>query len=393
MPDEDLQAGPPRARRWLLAPASFFHDNEIRHDLAIEIDEGRIEGFHPCDRMPPGLPIWQTELMASSGFLDVQVNGGGGVLFNASPDVDGIRAIVEAHRQGGTFACFPTVITDTDEVLDRAASAAIDGRHIEGFAGIHIEGPHLSPARRGTHRADLIRPWDEKSLARVERLRRAGLPVLLTLAPEQVPAGVIARLTALGAVVSLGHSAASPEVVRRAIAEGARAATHLYNGMDPPGSRTPGLVGTVILSELYASFIADGHHVHPDMLKIAHRARPLPGRMVLVSDAMPTVNGPPAFTLLGERIELREGRLVNAEGSLAGVHATMASSLAFLRANQVMSVRDALECATTAPARMMGLDRLLALRPGDMARLVLLDPHSLELKWLIDGLATKPCQA
>ncbi|MDR3374952.1 MAG: N-acetylglucosamine-6-phosphate deacetylase [Ancalomicrobiaceae bacterium] len=372
------------AGRWLLKPAFTYDGDAIRPELAIEIDAGRIVAVHPAAEAPAGLPIWRSTDLAAPGFFDVQVNGGGGVLFNAEPTADAMRAIAAAHRRCGTANCLITLITDTDDIFERAVDAAIAASGRDGVIGIHIEGPHLSPKRRGTHRADLLRPWQESTFTRVERLRRAGVPVLLTLAPEVVPEGVIARLTALGAVVSLGHSAAPQEIALRAIAEGARAATHLFNGMDPPTSRVPGLVGTVVLSELYAGFVADGHHVHPDMLKIVARARPRPGRMMLISDAMPTVNGPSSFTLQGQMITVRDGKLVNAEGSLAGVHATMASSLVFLRRSEVMSVADALDAAVAAPSRLMGLaDRLGRIAANYPADLNLLDPNTLTLHAVI----------
>ena len=379
---------PPTDEPWLLLPTAGVYDGEtVRSDLALEIRAGRIAAVHAATALPTGLPCWQPAALAVPGFFDIQVNGGGGVLFNSDPTAAGMRAIAAAHRRSGTAHCLVTLITDTAEVMERAADAAIAASGRDGVAGIHIEGPHLSQKRRGTHRADLVRPWSEATFTLVERLRRAGVPVLLTLAPEVVPEGTIARLAALGAVVSLGHSAASANVARRAIAEGARAATHLFNGMEPPTSRVPGLVGTAILSELHTGFIADGHHVHPDMLKIVARARPRPGLMVLISDAMPTVNGPASFRLQGELIEVRDGALVNAAGSLAGVHATMATSVELLAAHATMAGEAILDAAIAAPARLMGLtDRLGKLAPGYAADINLLSPATLALEAvLVDG--------
>jgi N-acetylglucosamine-6-phosphate deacetylase len=369
---------------WVLKPARLYDGQSILTGVAVEIAAGQIVALHPGDSCPKGLPVHATDALVAPGFVDVQVNGGGGVLFNAAPTPEGMRAIAAAHRVSGTTACLVTVITDTSEVIERAADAAIASFGRNGIAGLHIEGPHLSQKRRGTHRADLVRPWNDATFTVVDRVCRAGVPLLYTLAPEVVPAGVITRLTSLGAVVSLGHSAASPETARRAIAEGARAATHLFNGMEPIASREPGLVGTVILSDLYAGFIADGHHVHPDMLAIAARARPLRGRMVLVSDAMPTVNGPPSFDLQGQIIAVKDGKLVNAEGSLAGVHATMASSVELLRRHDVMPIADILDAAIAAPCRMMGLGASLGqIAPGRAADMVLLDPESLALRTVL----------
>ena len=359
---------------WALVPRRIFDGRALHQGLALHLRDGLVAALCPPSDLPPGLPVWHTDTTAVPGYFDVQVNGGGGVLVNTTPTPQGLLAIAAAHCQSGTTSCLPTLITDRPEVMDRVADAVIRVCGTGGVAGIHLEGPHISPARKGTHNPAFIRPLDARTMAAARRLRAAGVPVLLTLAPEMAAPGAIAELTAAGVVVSLGHTAGDAAGVRQAIAEGARAATHLYNAMTHMESREPGVVGAVIDSDLYAGFIADGHHVDDAMLRIAIRARPRAGRMVLVSDAMPTWNGPDHFDLYGERIALRDGRLVNAAGSLAGVHIDMAHSVQRLVQRIGLPLAEALGMATANPAEMMRLDRRIGtLVAGAQADFVLLD--------------------
>jgi N-acetylglucosamine-6-phosphate deacetylase len=268
----------------------------------------------------------------------------------------------------------PTIVTDVHEVMERAADAAIAAHGRNGIRGIHIEGPHISVQRKGAHNPALIRSIDERTFSLVSRLRAARIPVLLTLAPECVPPGTIARLCGLGVVVSIGHTAGDAGTTRAAIVEGAMSATHLYNAMAPMTARAPGVVGAILDSDVYVGFIADGHHLDDQVLRLAIRSRPRSDRMVLVSDAMPTWNGPDWFELYGERISLKDGKLVTRISSLAGVHFDMGSSVQ--RLVRIVGIdRDAaLRMATSVPARMMGLEAEIGtLRPGTRADIVLLD--------------------
>jgi N-acetylglucosamine-6-phosphate deacetylase len=289
----------------------------------------------------------------SPGFLDLQVNGGGDVLLNTTPTPEGMAAIAAAHRPFGTTALMPTLITDAAEVLDRAADAALAAHGQSGILGLHIEGPHLAMTRRGTHAAHHLRPLDDRTLAVVHRLRAGGVAVLITLAPEAVSLGQIARLVAMGAVVSIGHSDATAEQTRAALAEGATCFTHLYNAMSPMLGRAPGVTGTCINSAAYAGIICDGIHVMDEMVALALRARPVEDTTFLVSDAMPTVGGSDHFRLYGDEIRLVNGRLINAEGNLAGAHVTMAESVARLVRLGFDPAR-VLRMATTVPARVIG---------------------------------------
>ena len=342
---------------WLVAD-QIFDGEKIRADLAVRISERHILDVAPKHEAgSDGAAVTVLAGLLSPGFFDIQVNGGGGILFNSDPTAQGLLGIAAAHAVSGTTSILPTLITDTAEVMHRAADAVIAVYGNGGIAGLHLEGPHISIVHKGAHKAEFIRTIDDETFAVVERVRAAGVPLLITLAPECVPRGTIARLVAYGAVVSLGHSAADFETARAAISEGAMAVTHLYNAMPPMKSREPGLIAAALDSGIYCGVIADGHHVDATVLRLAMRARPKGGRMIVVSDAMPTWNGPPAYDLYGETIRLAHGRLVNSSGSLAGVHIDMAQSVKRLVHDVGLTTAEALHMATQAPATLMGLQR------------------------------------
>jgi N-acetylglucosamine-6-phosphate deacetylase len=335
--------------QWII-PDRVFDGATLRDGLALQCKGGRIVDLRRVDAVPRGVPTVQISGTVSPGFIDLQVNGGGGVLLNQNPTVDGMRAIIRAHRQFGTVAMTPTLITDAHDVMAAAADAAIAAKGEPGFVGLHIEGPHISRARRGTHDPQFIRPLDDLTIAVVAKLARAGISIMITVAPEAATSAQISQLAALGAVVSLGHTDATSQQVAAAFAAGATCATHLFNAMSPMLNRSPGAVGAVINSTAYAGIICDGYHVADEMVGIAIRARPVSGRMYLVSDAMPTVGGPDAFELYGNTITLQDGQLVNSEGSLAGAHVTMAQSVQRLAAVLGIEHEVALQMAITVPA-------------------------------------------
>jgi N-acetylglucosamine-6-phosphate deacetylase len=250
---------------------------------------------------------------------------------------------------------------------------------MRGLLGLHIEGPHLSLPRRGTHAAEFIRPLDSTTIGHVRRLRDKGIAVKITLAPEAVQRGQISALVATGAVVSIGHSDATAEAVQAALAEGANCFTHLFNAMSPMLNRAPGVTGAAINSTAYCGFICDGHHVADAMLGLAIRARPVPDRMFLVSDAMSTVGGSDRFMLYGQEVRVVGGRLVNAEGSLAGAHVTMAESVARLVRVLGITPEAALRMAVTVPAMVIGAPGLAQIIGRDADDLLVLGPDMMPL--------------
>ena len=347
-----------------------FDGCKILENAAIRVSAGTIAELR-TENIP--VDAKQSRGLLSPGFVDLQVNGGGGVLLNNRPTKTAMQQIARAHRQFGTVAIMPTIITDHPDVLTQAADAAIDAVDLPGIVGLHIEGPHISTKRRGTHRAEYIRPLDDHTLNIVGSLTQAGVCVMITLAPEVATRTQIEQLVAMGAVVSIGHTDAPSTEIEEAIAAGASCATHLFNAMSPMTGREPGAVGSVINSSLYSGIICDGHHVADDMVALAIRARPKAGRMFLVSDAMSTVGGPDFFDLYGERIELHDGRLINPEGSLAGAHVTIGQSIKRLLDFTDVSLEQALSMAITVPAECIGKPELAELAGRFVDDVVVID--------------------
>lgn len=325
----------------------MFDGTCLRSGVALDLSGGAVR------IVPPASGHRRITGTVSPGLVDLQVNGGGGVLLNTSPTPAGIAAILAAHRRFGTTRLLPTVITDAPEVIEAAADAVGRAWGLAGLLGLHIEGPHISPARRGTHDARFIRPLDDHTMALVERLRRRGIPVMLTVAPEMAQPSQIERLARTGAIVSLGHSDATAAEAGAALAAGARNVTHLFNAMSQMTGREPGLAGAAILSDADMGMICDGIHVSDAMLRLALTVHGT-GRSHIVSDAMPTVGGPDEFQLYGKTIRVSAGRLVNDEGNLAGAHTTMAEGVARLCSAIGLSFEDALRMAITNPARLIG---------------------------------------
>ena len=325
--------------------------------------------------IPSNAKLTEPVALLAPGFVDVQVNGGGGALFNASPTPEGLRTIVAGHRATGTTGMMPTVVSDSRNVAE-AAVAAVRRVRAEGESsvlGIHLEGPHLAPEKRGVHDASKLRPLVEDDLHWLTSL--TDLTVLLTVAPEVVPAEQIARLTEAGVIVSGGHSQASFEVTRQAIDAGLSGFTHLYNAMPPLSAREPGILSAALTDrETWAGIIADGHHVHPANIRLAVAGKS-PDRIMLVSDAMPTVGADsPSFRLYGETITVENGRLVNSEGRLAGSAIGMSDAVAYCYRSVGLDLAECLRMASINPATFLGMETQLGrLAPGYRADLVALD--------------------
>lgn len=332
-----------------IAPDTLFDGQDLVDGQAVRIIDGLITEIANAPDTARRIKGCMTP-----GFVDLQVNGGGGVMLNTTPTRGGMADIAAAHRTFGTVAIMPTVITDQPDVLDQTVDAAIAAKGDDGIVGLHIEGPHISVPRRGTHNANFIRRMDDRTMAAVERLRRHDIAVMITVAPEATTHDQIAALARLGAVVSLGHTDATCEDVEAAIDAGATCATHLFNAMSPMAGRAPGAVGAVINSHVWSGIICDGFHVDDRMVKLALRARPADDLMFLVSDSMATVGGPKQFDLYGENVRLEAGRLINAEGNLAGAHVTQAEGVARLVHEIGISQAQALRMAITVPARVVG---------------------------------------
>ncbi len=356
---------------WILPHGVYDGGHCLGHDLAIQLDQGQLIALTIADNLPPDTQIKKVDAIAAFGLFDTQVNGGAGVLLNNLPTAEGVEHIAKAHRALGTEFILPTVISDTTDVIRRAAEGVLAQLGRDGVLGIHIEGPHINPLNRGTHRQDRIRAFDAETLDTIKTLRKWDCPVLLTLAPECVKSETIAILDQMGVVVSAGHSAADAEQTRQAIEAGLKAVTHLHNGMSPMTGRAPGLVGVSILSELWCGLIADGHHVSTDMIRLTLRACGHHDRIVLVSDAMPTVGGCDSFLLYDEEIHVDGGKLINKAGSLAGAHVCLSDCIAHMHKTVGVSIDAALSMASDNPFGMMGLQP----PKNDSGRLVTFIPN------------------
>ncbi len=310
------------------------------------------------------------------GFVDVQVNGGGGVLFNSQTDRAGIEAIGKAHAVYGTTGYLPTLITDDAEVMARAADAVADALAVgsAGVLGVHFEGPHLSVPKKGVHPQGHIRRISDAELAIFSR-QDLGVKVV-TLAPENVSPDVISALVDAGVKVCLGHTNADYDTVMAAIDAGASGFTHLYNAMSPLTSREPGVVGAAIDDErTWCGLIVDGHHVHSAAARIAIKAKPR-GKMMLVTDAMPPVGMPEgeSFELFGTEVVRQGDRLNAVTGELAGCVLDMASAVRNTVNDLQQSREEALRMASLYPAQYLGLDKQIGrIAAGYRADLALLD--------------------
>ncbi|UDF28920.1 UNVERIFIED_ORG: N-acetylglucosamine-6-phosphate deacetylase [Roseateles sp. XES5] len=336
-------------------------DGDLWHEgSALLVDGGKVAAIAALGDVPADArTVPMDGLSLVPGFIDLQVNGGGGVLLNEQPDLEGIRTICAAHARFGTTALLPTLITDNREVTERTVSAGLAARQaaVPGFLGLHLEGPHLSIARKGAHDPALIRPMDAADLERTIAARKGLEAVLMTLAPENATNEQIAALHAAGVTVSLGHSDCGYETADAAVEAGAHMMTHLFNAMSPLGNREPGMVGAALdLGHLHAGLIADGFHVHPASIRIALRAKRGPGRIFLVTDAMSTIGTDmTSFFLNGREIFREGGRLTLADGTLAGADIDMASCIRYMRDAVGIDLEEALRMASLYPAEAIGM--------------------------------------
>ncbi|HEY0648456.1 N-acetylglucosamine-6-phosphate deacetylase [Phenylobacterium sp.] len=309
------------------------------------------------------------------GFVDTQVNGGGGVLFNDELSVEAIEAIGAAHRRFGTTGFLPTLISDDLDAIDqalRAVEAAI-AAGVPGVLGVHVEGPFINAARAGIHDKAKFRLLDERAIALLTSIR-AGR-TLVTLAPELTEPGMIRQLADAGVVVAAGHTDASYEEIREALDAGVTGFTHLFNAMSPMASRAPGATGAALEDpKSWCGIIVDGRHVHPAVLRLALRSRPL-DRFMLVTDAMPSVGlSEKTFTLQGQTITVEDGVCVAPDGTLAGSDLGMAAAVRNTVEMLGVDEAAAARMAGLNPASFLGLDHELGrIAPGQRADLVLLD--------------------
>ncbi len=355
---------------------------------AVIIDGEKIIALCAADNLPAGVTtiIDLQNQRLIPGLIDTQVNGGGGVLFNDSPSVETLRVMGEAHRKFGTTGFYPTLISDDLSVVKKSIAAVKQAivEKVPGVLGIHLEGPFLNPERKGVHDASKFKIIDEAAFELLTSLDVGK--TLITIAPELTTPEMIARFVAAGIVVAAGHSAANYEQTNTALAAGLSSFTHLFNAMTPLTSREPGMVGAALENEnSWCGIIVDGHHVHPSTLKIAHQAKAI-GKLVLVTDAMPSVGAiDKSFVLNGELIRCENGKLSTKSGTLAGSDLDMLTAVKNTVKLVGLGIDEAIRMASTYPAAMMGESTLGSIKVGYTASMILIDNDFQLIRSWING--------
>ncbi|MAT91301.1 MAG: N-acetylglucosamine-6-phosphate deacetylase [Halioglobus sp.] len=358
------------------APALFDGDTMLQ-DHCVLLQGERIHALLPVADCPVDVPLQSLgQGTLAPGFVDLQVNGGGDVMFNTHTHPAGLASMLAAHRSRGSTAILPTLLSDTRPVQEAAFAAVCAARAAgnAGILGIHFEGPWFNPEHRGAHRQDRLRRAEPADVDWLCGLEGGGV-VMLTLAPERVPGALLQKLAESGVLVCAGHTQASFAQLSAAAGCGLRGITHLFNAMSQLRGREPGTVGAALaLDGLWAGIIADGHHVHAAAIRLAARCKP-PGKLILVSDAMATVGGSSAaFSLYDEEIRQVDGRLVNAEGVLAGSAIGLIDAVRYCQREVGLPLEECLRMASRYPAVAIGLgDTLGCLHPGYRADLVHFD--------------------
>jgi len=369
----------------------IFDGHRLHDDHVIRFKSGQVELLCPrSDFKDEGCVIDLKGDILSPAYADLQVNGGGGVMLNDDPSLATLKRIAAAHRTLGTAVILPTLITDTGQKTKAAIEAAIEAidEATPGIAGLHLEGPHLSQARKGVHDGNLIRPMEAAYLNLLLQAA-AKLPILMvTIAPESTSVDQVEQLARAGVIVSLGHTDADFDTCIRYMDAGASCVTHLFNAMSQLGSRTPGLVGAALArADVSAGLIADGIHVHPESLRIAWSAkRQAEGAMYLVSDAMAVAGTDmTGFDLGGRRIERANQRLTLAGVTLAGADLDLTRAIYLLVHEAGVPLEDALSAATSVPRKLLGQNTDLrigaSIEPSDLIRI---SPDLKTVRWALD---------
>jgi N-acetylglucosamine-6-phosphate deacetylase len=372
----------------VLSGARIFDGEGFHDDHAIVLNGQRIVDLVARAAIPVAADHLHLKGgILAPGFIDIQVNGGGGAMMNDHPDINVVRQIAQSHRKHGTTGLLPTVITDRPDIIAAAIAAVREARsqHVQGVLGIHVEGPFLDPVRKGAHDRALIRTPTAND---IQDLIDADCgTLLLTLAPNIVSPDVISELVSRGVRVSLGHADATASSVQQALAAGATAFTHLYNAMSQLTGREPGMVGAALADKnSFIGIIADGHHVDDASMKLAFAATSH-DRFMLITDAMPTAaGGPDEFSLQGRTVTRRGERLQLQDGTLAGSNLTMDVAVRYCVQNLGLPLGTALQMASRNPATFLGRGNDLGrIAPGALASLLHLDENLNVTQTWIEG--------
>ena len=341
--------------------ATIFDGFKRHLNAALIIKNSKVVEIIPEEKVDPKTEqIVLAGGLLTPGFVDLQVNGGGGVLFNDNPSLENLKTICKAHAKLGSTSIMPTLISDSPELNKQAISAITDAldHQVNGLIGLHLEGPHLALSHKGAHKEDFIRPMKEFDCLELESLASKVPNLMLTIAPEAVSPQQITRLSKAGAIISLGHTDCTFNQAAEAVDAGATCATHLFNAMSPFGSREPGLVGAVLNNgKLFSGIIADGFHVNKISINLALRAKKAPGALFLVSDSMSTIGSDQKHFFLNDRLITRsQGKLLLEDGTLAGADIHLSDAVRYM-VNEVGILQDdAIRMASLIPAKVLGVE-------------------------------------
>lgn len=356
-----------------LSVPHLFDGETFHQNMTLYIEQGVIVDIKKAQNTP------STQTLLVPGFIDIQVNGGGGALFNQTPTLATIKKISQSHQAFGTTAMLPTLITDNLDAMKQAAEAIAQAiqLNLPGIIGVHFEGPHLSITKKGAHNATFIRALSEEEMHIFTRQDLGK--VMLTLAPESVTLSQVKQLKAAGITLALGHSNTHFDTASQYFKAGVTGTTHLFNAMSALTAREPGLLGAALMNEdIYASIIVDGHHVHEQLSLLALALKPK-GKLFLITDAMSPVGSEEVeFTLSGKKVWLKDGQLRSETGELAGSVLDMATAVRNVHHTLKQPLEEALRMASTYPAKFIGLEHKLGmLKPGYQADMLLLDKTNL----------------
>ncbi|MBV7261799.1 N-acetylglucosamine-6-phosphate deacetylase [Photobacterium sp. WH77] len=360
---------------YALTNCRIFTGSDVLDNHAVIIDGVNIHAVCPEAELPADMPTQDLDgANLSPGFIDLQLNGCGGVMFNDEITADTIQTMHLANLKSGCTSFLPTLITSSDEDMKAAIAAARDyEKHYQHQSlGLHLEGPYLNVMKKGIHSVEHIRRSDEAMIATL--CENADIITKVTLAPEQTPAEHIERLAEAGIVVSAGHTNATYAEARKGFAAGVTFATHLFNAMTPIAGREPGMVGAIYdTPEVYTGIIADGFHVDYANIRIAHRIKK--EKLILVTDATaPAGADIDHFIFVGKKVYYRDGKCVDENGTLGGSALTMIEAVQNSVEHVGIALDEAIRMATLYPARAIGMDKTLgAIKKGMVANLAVFD--------------------
>ena len=358
-----------------LTGAKLFTGENFLENKALLIEDKYIAGIVGKANIPKDFEIQKLNGgILSPGFIDLQVNGGGGKLFNNSPDKESLNTIIEAHQYFGSTSIMPTVISDSLNILQKCTETISNEININhSLLGVHIEGPFFNAKYRGVHQKKYINTINASYLSLFEKLDE--FPVMITLAPECISIKQLKYLKSLGFKILAGHTDASYDQLEEAIKYGLDGFTHLFNAMGQISAREPSVVGSAFdFDETSASIIVDLHHVHPSLINLSFKQKPK-GKLFFVSDSMATINhGEPSFELYDEMVSESNGRIINSEGKLAGSSITQIDAIknAYQKCN--IPLESAIAMATLYPAQYLGVSHYIGqLKKGHRADLAHFD--------------------